>query len=494
MKALLLYPEFPDTFWSFKHVLRFIRRKASLPPLGLVTVAAMLPKDWELRLVDLNVRELVIDDILWADCALISAMVVQRASAKELIARCNEHRVPVIAGGPLFTEESEYFPEVDHLVLGEAENIFPEFLADFLAGKARHLYRSPGYSDIRQAPVPRWDLVNIRDYASMSLQSSRGCPYDCDFCDITVLFGRVPRVKTPEQIAAELDALREAGWRKPVFFVDDNFIGNKPYLKKTLLPAIIAWQERHGFPFTFYTEATITLAHDEELTRLMTDAGFTVVFIGIETPDEAGLVGCNKRQNTRGDLVDDVKRLQRAGIQVQAGFIVGFDTDTESIFERQIAFIQQSGIATAMVSVLQALPGTKLHKRLESEGRIRGMVTGDNVDATTNIVPVMPLATLMEGYRSIMWHIYAPKHYYRRVRTFLREYRPARIPRVRLDWQDFMALWRSMLHLGILGEERFHYWGLIAWTMFRKPWLISVAIKSAVYGYHFRKMTAAKII
>jgi radical SAM superfamily enzyme YgiQ (UPF0313 family) len=489
MKALLIYPEFPDGFWSFKHALKFVGCKAALPPLGLITMAAMLPETWDLRLVDMNVRKLTETDLSWADCAFVSAMVVQQQSAKEAIARCNKAGIPVIAGGPLFTEESEQFPEVDHLILGEAEEIFPCFLTDFKAGCAARSYKAAGYSDIRTAPVPRWDLLDMKRYASMSVQFSRGCPFDCDFCDITVLFGRRPRVKTPGQMIAELDALWNAGWHGGIFFVDDNFIGNKPYLKTTLLPALIAWQNSHRKPVSFYTEVSINLADDEELVRQMVAAGFDRVFIGIETPEEKSLLGCNKLQNTKRDLTTSIKKLQNMGLEVQAGFIVGFDSDAPSIFKRQFDFIQASGIPTAMVGILQAFPRTKLYQRLQSEGRIRGLVSGDSVNGTTNIVPKMiSLKELVTGYQWVVHSLYAPKNYYRRVRTFLREYHPARISGTSLNLQGFLALARSFLYLGILGKERFHYWGLIVWMLFRRPRLFPAGVTLSIFGYHFRKV------
>jgi len=494
MNVLLLYPEFPNGFWSFKYALKFIGCKAALPPLGLVTVAAMLPKAWNVRLVDMNAEKLKESDLAWADCALISAMVVQRQSAKEVIARCNAAKIPIIAGGPLFTEESEQFPEVDHLILGEAEEIFPRFLADFEAGCAARSYVASGYSDIKTAPVPRWDLLDMKRYASMSVQFSRGCPFDCDFCDITVLFGRKPRVKTSGQMIAELDALWDAGWHGGIFFVDDNFIGNKPYLKKTLLPALIAWQRSHRKSVSFYTEASINLADDEELISLMVAAGFNRVFIGIETPEEQSLLGCNKLQNTRHDLTASVKKLQRMGLEVQAGFIVGFDSDTASIFQRQYEFIQMSGIPTAMVGILQAFPRTKLYQRLLSEGRIRGIVSGDSVNDLTNVIPkIVSAEELSVGYRWLVHYLYAPKHYYQRLRTFLKEYHPAPLRGASLDLPHFMAMMRSFLYLGILGRERFYYWRLLVWMLFLHPRLFPVGVTHAIFGYHFRKV-AEKIV
>jgi len=489
MNALLLYPAFPDTFWSFKHALKFVRKRASLPPLGLLTVAALLPPEWEKRLVDLNVRPLTARDLAWADLVCLSAMIVQRPSAQDLIARCRAAGKLIVAGGPLFTSEHAQFPDVDHFVLNEAELTLPGFLADFARGCARRVYATTEFADVRQTPVPLWELADLRAYASMSLQYSRGCPFDCEFCDVTVKFGHRPRTKSAAQIIAELDALYRQGWRRQVFFVDDNLIGNKLALRNELLPALIQWQQsRHGLPF--YTEASINLADDPDLMRLMADAGFDGVFIGIETPDESSLVECNKRQNQRRDLVADVQRIQRAGLQVQGGFIVGFDSDTPSIFQRQVDFIQRSGIVTAMVGLLNALPDTRLHARMKREGRLLGRSTGDNVDGTTNFVSRMDAQALREGYQRILRHIYAPGPYYQRVRTFLREYRRPRIS-ARLNWSQVLAFFHSSVRLGVFGRERFHYWRLLAWTLFHRPRHMPLAVTLAIYGHHFRKCSAA---
>jgi radical SAM superfamily enzyme YgiQ (UPF0313 family) len=484
MKALLVYPEFPDTFWSFKHALKFIRKRASTPPLGLVTVAAMLPRDWELRLVDLNVTRLTEKDLEWADAALVSAMVVQRESARQVVARCKQAGLTVIAGGPLFTMEPDEFPEVDHFVLNEAELTLPPFLADLAQGRPQRMYVTAEYPDIGLSPAPRWDLIDLPQYASMAIQYSRGCPFNCDFCNVTALLGHRPRVKTTAQILAELDGLYALGWRERVFFVDDNLIGNKKTLKEDLLPALAEWRRgKIGMPFN--TEASINLADDDELMHLMIAAGFDEVFIGIETPDDEGLAECSKKQNLNRDLVADVKKLQRAGLQVQGGFIVGFDSDTPSIFRQQIEFIQRSGIVTAMVGILQAPPGTKLYERLMREGRVTGPASGDNVDGATNIIPVMNLDALKAGYRSVLDHLYAPEHYYARVKTFLQEYQAPRIS-VPMDFTQIMAFLRSIVHLGIVGQERRHYWKLFGWTLLRRPRLFPLAITLAIYGYHFR--------
>lgn len=485
MKVLLLYPEFPDTFWSFKHALKFIRKKASLPPLGLLTVAALLPQEWGKRLVDVNVRKLREQDLAWADAVFISGMIAQQDSAHELIARCRAAGKTIVAGGPLFTLGHEQFPDVDHFVLNEAEVTLPEFLRDFERHTARRIYASAELPDLGRTPAPLWELVDVRHYASMSVQYSRGCPFDCEFCNITAMFGHRPRTKTTAQVLAELDGLHRVGWRGAVFFVDDNFIGNKRGLKEELLPALIQWQKgKRGTQF--FTEASINLADDGELMRMMVEAGFNQVFVGIETPEEAGLIECNKRQNQKRDLVADVKRIQRAGLEVQGGFIVGFDSDTSTIFARQIEFIQQSGIVTAMVGLLQAVPGTKLHQRLQAEGRLIGQTTGNNLDGTTNFLPRMNRETLRDGYRNLMGHLYSPGPYYRRIRTFLREYQCPKISGS-LSWRYFMAFLHANLRLGVFGRERFQYWGLLIWTCFRRPSQLQLAVTFSIYGHHFRK-------
>ncbi len=492
MHALLVYPEFPDTFWSFRHALKFAGLRATAPPLGLLTIAPLLPETWELRLIDMNVQPLEATDIAWADIALISAMTVQQASVREVFDRCRSADVPVVAGGPLFTTEPQDFTEADHLVLNEAELTLPPFLADFGRACAVPVYRTDAYPDLRMTPPPMWELLDLDAYASMSIQFSRGCPFHCDFCNITALLGRRPRTKTAGQILAELDALYALGWRREVFFVDDNFIGNRIVLKRELLPALIEWRRgKSGLPFN--TEVSIDLADDSELIALMVEAGFDKVFIGIETPDEAGLKECRKGQNLRRDLLADVRKLQSAGLRVQAGFIVGFDSDTPSIFERQIRFIQESGIVTAMVGLLQAPPGTELYARLKEEGRLLGEMMGNNVDLMTNILPKMGLERLQEGYRSIMGHIYAPRYYYARVKTFLRRYQ---LPKTRapLEWMHIRALLRSIYELGLKSKGRRYYWDLLIWTLLRKPALLPMAVTLAIYGHHFETITRSHIL
>ena len=492
MKVLLIYPEFPDTFWSFKHALKLAHKRASSPPLGLLTVAAMLPPEWEKRLIDLNVTKLAAKDLEWADAAFVSAMLVQREAARQVISRCRQGGLKVIAGGPLFTSEYAQFDEVDHFVLNEGELTLPPFLADLAQGRARRVYESSEFADIRKSPPPLWELLEMRRYAAMSVQYSRGCPFQCEFCNVTALFGHQPRTKNTAQVLAELDGLYRQGWRGSVFFVDDNFIGNKKHLKGELLPALIDWQKSRG-GFSFYTEASINLADDEELVVMMVEAGFDTVFIGIETPDEAGLAESGKLQNQSRNLVEDVKRLQRGGLQVQGGFIVGFDSDTPAIFQAQIDFIQKSGIVTAMVGLLHALPGTALYERLRRENRLLSDSTGDNVSISTNIIPVMSLEALQEGYKFILRTIYSPERYYQRMKAFLKDFRPGPV-RSAVSFHYKLAGFHSIYRLGILGRERLQFWKVMLWTLFCRPRLIRQAITLAIYGYHFRTICRRYIL
>jgi radical SAM superfamily enzyme YgiQ (UPF0313 family) len=486
MNVLLISPAFPPTFWSYKYAVPFIRKKAALPPLGLLTVAAMLPEAWSKRLVDLNTETLTAEDLAWADMALIGAMAVQRRSVLDVVARCRQAGLTIAAGGPLFTAEPESFPDVDHLVLNEAEVTLPLFLRDLELRCPRRVYTSPQFPALNRTPVPLWDLIDLKRYASMSVQFSRGCPFDCEFCNVTVLFGHRPRQKGAAQVLAELDHLYRRGWRGPVFFVDDNFIGNRRYLRETLLPALIEWRRgKKGLPFN--TEVSIDLADEPELMALMVAAGFDSVFVGIESPDEDSLKECRKNQNRRRDLMASVGCIQRAGLQVQGGFIVGFDSDPISIFQRQIDFIQNSGIVTAMVGLLQAPAGTKLFERMRRENRLTGTISGDNADGSTNIIPKMGLNVLLEGYRTILHQIYSPRHYYQRVVRFLRDFEAPRFG-TPMDLQRFLAFFRSCLRLGIIGRERVQYWRLMAWTLLRRPRLFSLAMTFAIQGYHFRKI------
>ncbi|MHB8057549.1 MAG: B12-binding domain-containing radical SAM protein [Desulfuromonadaceae bacterium] len=489
MKILLVYPCYPETFWSFRHALKFIGRKASFPPLGLLTVAAMLPIEWEKKLVDMNVTPLTDAELTWADYVFTSAMTVQRQSAQEIIDRCRHLGVKIVAGGPLFTACFDDFPEVDHLVLGEAELTLPPFLADLNKGEARHLYADERWTDLTDTPIPLWNLIDVKAYAAMNIQYCRGCPFDCEFCDITALFGRKPRSKTVQQLIAELESLYIRGWRGAVFLVDDNFIGDKGKLKREVLPTIIDWMGQKKYPFYFYTEASIDLSDDPQLMELLVKAGFEEVFIGIETPHEESNAESSKVQNRSRDLLTSVRRIQQAGLQVHGGFIVGFDSDPPSIFDKQIRFIQESGIVTAMVGLLSAIRGTRLYERMSQEGRLLGDDTGNNMDSSLNFVPRMEAKALIGGYRTILETIYSPKNYYQRVIRLLKEYRPLHLGKFHLQQGYVTALFKSILFLGIIGRERFHYWKLFFWSLARCPRLFPLAITYAIYGFHFRKVT-----
>jgi len=488
MKILLVYPENPKTYWSFSYALKFISKKASFPPLGLVTIAAMLPKLWEKRLVDMTVTPLKDQDLLWADYVFISAMVIQKESTRKVIDRCKTLKVKTVAGGPLFTCGSDEFNDVDHLILGEGELTLPNFLNDLTDGIPKTVYTSEGWADLETTPVPLWNLIDSKKYASMNIQYSRGCPFNCEFCNITSLYGHTPRTKQAAQLLKELDAIYETGWRGGVFFVDDNFIGNKKKLKEEILPLLIEWMTKRNFPFTFQTEASINLADDEELMLLMTRAAFKTVFICIETTNEENLVECNKLQNKNRDLITCVKKIQQFGLQVQGGFILGFDNDNITIFNKLVNFIQESGIATAMVGLLNAPKGTHLYQRLAGEGRLLKDFSGDNTDLTINFIPKMDLETLTKGYQQIISAIYAPKNYYKRVKTFLKEYSPIKSGGSHVSFNEVIAFFKSTIRLGIIGKERLHYWKLVFWSLFRCPRLFPMAITLSIYGFHFRKV------
>ena len=491
MKILLVYPQYPDTFWSFKHSLRIALKKAAFPPLGLLTVAAMLPEEWDKKLVDMNVTTLSDEDIKWADYVFISAMVVQRNSTKDVIQRCRKLDTKTVAGGPFFTGGYDTFDDVDHLILDEAETTLQPFLDDVVKGYAKHIYSSKKRPDIRETPAPMWSLLDMKKYSTMSLQYSRGCPFNCEFCDIIVLNGNKPRTKDKAQMLAEMDLLYDRGWREGVFIVDDNFIGNKKKLKSEILPAIIAWQKARKYPFGFLAEASINLADDEELMHLMAEAGFDTVFIGIETPNEDSLLECNKLQNRDRDLVASVKSIQNHGMQVQGGFILGFDSDPVSIFKSQINFIQKSGIVTAMVGLLNAPRGTRLYQRLKSENRIldEANFSGDNTDCSLNFIPKMDRETLLNGYKNILDTIYSPREYYKRVKIFLSEYKPRNnrgISQFRF-WR-IRGFVRSMWFLGIKDRARLHYWRFFVSTLLRHPRSFPLSMSLAIHGFHFRKV------
>jgi radical SAM superfamily enzyme YgiQ (UPF0313 family) len=488
VNILLVYPRTPDTFWSFSHVLPFVARKAAFPPLGLLTVAAMLPADWNLRLCDMNVAPLEDAAIGWADYVFLSGMIVHKENAREVAARCAALGKPVLAGGPLFTTGHADFPEIPHFVCGEAEAVMVEVIADIERGALKPLYRAPGFPEVRATPVPRWDLVRLRDYVTMPVQFSRGCPFQCEFCDIVVMNGRVPRTKAPAQVIAELEELSRRGWDQMVFMVDDNFIGNRKRARE-LLREIIAWRARSGSGIGFLTEASVNLADDAELCALMVEAGFRKVFLGIETPSAESLEECRKQQNRGRDLGDAVRTLQRAGMEVMGGFIVGFDNDREDIFRRQFEFIQRSGVVTAMVGLLSALPQTALYQRLAREGRILAESCGNNTDAVVNFVTRLDREFLLSGYRELMRALYHPANYYRRVRTFLAAWRPSG-PRLRLSAADTRAFLRSLWVLGLRDPGRWGFWRLMVSTLLASPAKFRTAMELSIIGLHFRRVAA----
>ena len=437
-------------------------------------------------MVDLNVARLENEDLLWADHVMVGAMIVHTESVHEVVARCVALGKSVIAGGPLFTTGHEAFPSIQHFVLGEAEGIMPQLVNDLESGRLQPVYRASAWPDIRQTPIPRWYLVDLRNYVTMAVQFSRGCPFDCEFCDIVVMNGRVPRTKTPEQLIGELEALRQRGWNDRVFIVDDNFIGNKARTR-ALLRELIAWRRRSGASMGFLTEASVNLADDPALCRLMVEAGFAKVFVGIETPSQEALEECRKVQNRNRDLVRSVKILQQHGLEVMGGFIVGFDSDGIDIFKRQFAFIQKSGVATAMVGLLTALPQTRLWKRLRHEGRLQARSTGNNTRAELNFQTRLGREFLQNGYRDLMKQLYEPKAYYQRVRTFLKHHRPAG-PCFRLSRADLGAFLKSFWLLGVWYQGRMAYWRFFWSTLLRRPRQFRSGIELAILGYHFRRV------
>lgn len=486
MKVLLIYPPTPDTFWSFRYVLRFVSKRAAFPPLGLLTVAATLPADWQLRMVDRNVTRLTDDDLRWADYVMVSAMIVHKAAVSDIVDRCHSCGKPVIAGGPLFTTGQVAFPDIDHVVLGEAEELMPQIIEDMRCGALRRTYSAPSRPDVRCVPPPRWDLVDLQDYATMAVQFSRGCPFDCEFCDVVAMNGRVPRSKSALQLVGELEQLRQHGWRDIVFIVDDNFIGNRKQAK-ALLEEIITWRTRTRTTMNFLTQASADLADDRELCELMVTAGFKKVFVGFETPSMESLRECRKVQNCGRDLLRTVKDLQGAGLQVMGGFIVGFDHDPRDVFQRQFEFIQRSGVVTAMVGLLTALPETRLYRRLLQEGRLEAESTGNNTQAALNFRPALGREFLINGYRELMRQLYEPRNYYQRIRTFLEQSRPQG-PRRRLSPSDLRAFLKSLWLLGIWHRGRRAYWQFFTATLLRWPRQFHQAMELAIIGHHFRRV------
>jgi len=487
MNILLVNPKTPPTFHSFKYALKFIRKTIS-PPLGLLTVSSMLPEHWNRKLVDMNIEKLEGSDIRWADYVFITGMDIQIDYFKDVIRRCKEEGTRIVAGGPMVTFEHESFPEIDHFILNEAEITLPQFLEDLEEGTPRRIYSTDQFPDISETPVPDWDLLTKKKYYMMNVQYSRGCPYNCEFCSITALNGRKPRTKGTDQFLAELDSLLEKGWKGSIFIVDDNFIGNRKKLKRDTLPALVEWSRKHHYPFTFSTEVSINLADDQELIDLMVEAGFKTIFVGIETTNEASLKECGKFHNMNRDMLESVRTLQNNGLIVTAGFIIGFDNDTDSVFEQQKNFIQRSGIISAMVGLLKAPHGSRLYKRLKKEGRLLRRNSGNNMDGAMNFLPSMDSEKLMNGYKNLLESLYSQKQYYDRIKRFIRDYKPRMRVRRGIDMNDILGFFRSIWTLGIREKGKKYFWNTLLYSLFKNPKSVPTMVAYAAYGYHFRKI------
>jgi radical SAM superfamily enzyme YgiQ (UPF0313 family) len=488
MNVLLVYPEFPDTFWSFKHALPFQGKRSAYPPLGLLTVSAMLPRSWQKRVVDLNVRRLRDADLDWADVVFFSGMMVQGPSMKEHIARAKRRGLRTFVGGPIASAHDPAIAEADHVVEGEAEELVAGLAADLERGAARPHYKAMLLPDLTRVPLPDLHLANLRRYSSMAIQYSSGCPFTCEFCDIIEIYGRRPRTKTPDQVCAELEQVYRLGWRGPVFLVDDNFIGNKKSVK-ILLPRLVKWMRDHKFPFSLFTEASVNLAEDPELLRLMREAHFTRVFLGIETPVAESLKETTKFQNLRKDLLESVKLIQSFGIEVMAGFIVGFDNDPPDVFERQIQFIREAAIPLSMVGLLTALPNTQLWRRLKTEGRLLKQSLGNNTVLDLNFIPKMDMQQLLAGYQRILETIYNPSEYFERALAFLSQLGAA--ARAPIVFSDLMAVLRSLWRQGLRSNYRKEYWKFIVQAAHRHRQHLDKAITLAIMGHHFFELTEA---
>jgi radical SAM superfamily enzyme YgiQ (UPF0313 family) len=488
MKVLLVNPKFPDTYWSFRHALPFEGKRSVFPPLGLMTVSGLLPKDCERRLVDLEIESLKTSQIDWADMVFITGMLAQKESLHEVVERCRQRGKKIVLGGPYVTSTIEELPHADHIFQGEAETTLPQFFQDLEQGTAKRIYKAPERPPMSLAPIADFGLVNMKKYSNMSIQYSRGCPFSCEFCDIIEIYGRIPRTKSNQQVIAEFNELKRLGWRGPLFIVDDNFIGNKKNVR-LLLPDIIKWQKENGYPFSLLTEASVNLADDDDLLVAMKEAGFRRVFLGIETPVEESLKEAQKSQN-RGNLLDSVRKIQNHGMEVMAGFIVGFDNDPEDIFERQIEFIRESAIPMAMVGMLNALPDTQLWKRLEKEGRLLGAdATGNNTIATVNFIPKMDVETLIQGYQRIMRTIYKPSEYYRRALDSLQRV-PQDVPEAHQyhGIKGIKAFVRIAFKLGVLDAERREFWRFFLEAARTHHDRMTELLRHAAMAYHFRKL------
>ncbi len=488
MKILMVYPECPDTFWSMKHIIKLLGKKATLPPLGLMTVSALLPEEYERKLIDLNTRTLdsvTDEEFLWADLVFISAMIVQKDSSIEVIKRCKGLGIKTVAGGPMFTSLHHLFEDVDHFVINEGEVTIPMFIEDLKKGQLKKYYTSDTKPELTISPIPDFSLIEYDDYYTMPIQTSRGCPFDCDFCDIVNLNGRIPRSKAPEQVIEELEKIKNLGWDKSIFIVDDNFLGNKEKTK-ALLKAIIAWRKTVDFKPMFFTEISINASDDAELLDLMRQAGFFMVFVGIETPSMESLQECHKVQNQNRNLIESIREFYKYGMEVTGGFIVGFDSDDETIFQCQLDFIQEAGVSKAMIDILQALPGTKLYKRLEAEGRLLQTSSGVCQDSTTNFVSKMDSDILQSGYKALVKKAYSPKYYFNRVSNFIKYYEPTR--KIPIHKRIIPSIIKIYAVLKYLKKGRIEFGQFMLKTLLTRPKCIAQALDQAVLYIHFSKV------
>jgi radical SAM superfamily enzyme YgiQ (UPF0313 family) len=493
----LVYPEFPASYWGYNFALDFVGKKSAMPPLGLLTVAGLFPEEYPLKVVDMNVHPLTDEHLEWADLVFTSTMIVQQDSLKEVVSRCNQARIPVIAGGPHPTSYYEDLEGVDHLVLDEVEDTLPDFLHDLEQGTAQRIYRSPEKPEVSRSPLPRYDLIDLNAYATMALQFSRGCPFDCEFCDITKLFGRKPRTKTNEQMLAEFDLLYRLGWRGSLFLVDDNFIGNKR-AALSLLTDVAQWQKERDYPFSLFTEASVNLGRLEPLMDAMIDSGFSSVFLGIETPNPEALLKTKKKQNTRtGEehyLINAVRTIQQKGMEVMGGFILGLDGDNEDAFDSQIEFIQEAGIPMAMVGLLSALKGTDLYHRLQREGRLLKESTGNNFSITLNFETEMDRDVLIEGYKRVLTTIYDPtlKNYFERCWTLLKNLKFTEHTVREVGKAEMIAVAKS-LKRQLFSRQGPAYLRFLVRVFRHNPGLLPEAVRLGIMGYHFEKITSQQI-
>jgi radical SAM superfamily enzyme YgiQ (UPF0313 family) len=456
----MVWPSFPPSFWGFEGVLEMIPERAMTPPLGLITVAALCPATWQIRLIDHAFEQLRDEDLKWADLVMVSAMHAQRADALHILGRARAFNKRTFVGGPWASTDPEAALAVaDHVMVGEAEEAFPGIAAALENGTAHALYRIIDKPDMTRSPVPRFDLLHREKYTSMPIQFSRGCPFQCEFCDIITIYGRRPRAKTPTQVIHELDVLRKLGWRNEVFIVDDNFIGNHAQAL-ALTRELIEWQKLHQQPFSFYTEASIDLASRPELMDAMVAANFMYVFIGIETPSAEALKESHKFQNLRKNNVDQVRIIQEKGLWVLAGFIVGFDSDDETIFARQLEFINKTAIAWAMAGILMAPPTTALFDRMKREGRLIEDSQSIMQFGLPNFRTVLPLPILLRGLATLLEGLYQPDAFFERAYNSLKVWQPLATQKppylgMRYNLQVlFSSIWRQ----GICSDYRLSYW------------------------------------